>query len=64
MNDDYDVQLRLALADRDDPKTISRLFVPGRNGLVRLDNVVKIHSEVTASRIDRVDRQRTRRWRR
>jgi hydrophobic/amphiphilic exporter-1 (mainly G- bacteria), HAE1 family len=58
MNDDYDVQLRLALADRDDPKTISRLFVPGRNGLVRLDNVVKIHSEVTASRIDRVDRQR------
>lgn len=58
MNDDYDVQLRLALADRDDPQTISRLFVPGRNGLVRLDNVVKIHSEQTASRIDRVDRQR------
>lgn len=58
MNDDYDVQLRLALADRDDPQTISRLFVPGRNGLVRLDNVVKIHSQQTASRIDRVDRQR------
>ncbi len=58
MNDDYDVQLRLAAADRGDPRTISRLYVPGRNGLVRLDNLVTIHEEKTASRIDRVDRQR------
>jgi len=58
MNDDYDVQLRLAAADRNDPQTISRLYVPGRNGLVRLDNLVKIHQEKTASRIDRLDRQR------
>ena len=58
MNDDYDVQLRLAAADRSDPRTIARLYVPGRNGLVRLDNLVTIHEEKTASRIDRVDRQR------
>lgn len=58
MNDDYDVQLRLALEDRNDPQTISRLYVPGRDGLVRLDNLVRIHPEQTASRIDRVDRQR------
>ena len=58
MNDDYDVQLRLAAADRNDPKTVARLFVPGRNGLVRLDNVVQIRQERTASRIDRLDRQR------
>ncbi len=58
MNDDYDVQLRLAAADRGDPHTIARLYVPGRNGLVRLDNLVTIQEEQTASRIDRVDRQR------
>jgi HAE1 family hydrophobic/amphiphilic exporter-1 len=59
VNDDYDVQLRLAEGDRNDPATISRLYVPGRGGaLVRLDNLVRIHPEQTASRIDRVDRQR------
>jgi HAE1 family hydrophobic/amphiphilic exporter-1 len=58
MNDDYDVQLRLVAADRGDSASIARLYVPGRNGLVRLDNLVTIHPEKTASRIDRVDRQR------
>lgn len=61
MNEDYDVELRLADGGRNDPETISRLFVPGRNGqgdLVRLDNLVQIVPGVTASRIDRVDRQR------
>ncbi len=58
MNEDYDVQLRLVAADRGDSASIARLYVPGRNGLVRLDNLVTIHPEKTASRIDRVDRQR------
>ena len=59
VNDDYDVQLRLAEGDRNDPTTISRLYVPRENGgLVRLDNLVKIVPGTTASRIDRLDRQR------
>jgi HAE1 family hydrophobic/amphiphilic exporter-1 len=59
VNDDYDVQLRLAEGDRSDPTTISRLYVPRENGaLVRLDNLVKIVPGTTASRIDRLDRQR------
>jgi len=59
VNDDYDVQLRLAEGDRNDPTTISRLYVPRVNGaLVRLDNLVKIVPGTTASRIDRLDRQR------
>jgi HAE1 family hydrophobic/amphiphilic exporter-1 len=59
VNEDYDVQLRLSEADRMDAKTIARLFVSRQgNGLVRLDNVVKIVPATTASRIDRLDRQR------
>src|SRR5204862_6972235 len=59
VNDDYDVQLRLAEGGRNDPTTISRLYVPRQaGGLVRLDNLVKIVPGTTASRIDRLDRQR------
>src|SRR5262249_44382450 len=60
MNEDYDVQVRLKESDRADAGTIARLFVPrqGRAGLVRLDNVVKVVPAKTASRIDRLDRQR------
>lgn len=59
VNEDYDVQVRLAEHDRTDVKEIAALFVPRRDGgLVRLDNVVKIVSGKTASRIDRLDRQR------
>jgi HAE1 family hydrophobic/amphiphilic exporter-1 len=59
MNEDYDVQVRLAEHDRTDVKEIASLFVPRRDGgLVRLDNVVKIVQGKTASRIDRLDRQR------
>ncbi|HEV8573819.1 MAG TPA: efflux RND transporter permease subunit, partial [Dehalococcoidia bacterium] len=59
VNDDYDVQLRLVEGDRNSPESISRLFVPSkRGGLVRLDNLVKITPAKTASRIDRLDRQR------
>ena len=59
MNEDYDVTLRLADGGRNDAETISGLFVPDKNGsLVRLDNVVRITQQFSASRIDRLDRQR------
>ncbi len=59
VNDDYDVQLRLEAADRSRGEDLGRLFVPSRDaGLIRLDNVVEIIPGYTASRIDRLDRQR------
>ena len=59
VNEEYDVQLRLEERDRSDAGTISRLYVPRRSGgLVRLDSVVTIEEGQTASRIDRLDRQR------
>jgi HAE1 family hydrophobic/amphiphilic exporter-1 len=59
VNEEYDVQLRLTAQDREDPDTISRLFVPrAGSGLVRLDNLVKVEPAQSASRIDRLDRQR------
>jgi HAE1 family hydrophobic/amphiphilic exporter-1 len=58
-NEDYDVQLRLVARDRGDTPAISRLFVSPREGnMVRLDNLVRIESALSASRIDRLDRQR------
>jgi HAE1 family hydrophobic/amphiphilic exporter-1 len=64
VNDTYDVQLRLTDGERNDPTTISRLYVPGQGGkLVRLDNLVRIVPAMTASRIDRSDRQRESRLR-
>jgi HAE1 family hydrophobic/amphiphilic exporter-1 len=59
LNQEYDVQLRLSLPDREDTATISRLYVPNASaGLVRLDNLVQVESAQSASRIDRLDRQR------
>jgi hydrophobic/amphiphilic exporter-1 (mainly G- bacteria), HAE1 family len=59
VNDDYDVQLRLAQGRRNDPEAIMELFVPSsRGGLVRLDNLVQLEEKTTASRVDRLDRQR------
>jgi HAE1 family hydrophobic/amphiphilic exporter-1 len=59
VNDDYDVQLRLAEGERNDPASILRLTVPSASGhLVRLDNFVTLSEETTASRVDRLDRQR------
>jgi HAE1 family hydrophobic/amphiphilic exporter-1 len=59
VNEEYDVQLRLSKADREDSDTISRLYVPRVGaGLVRLDNLVNIETARSASRIDRLDRQR------
>ena len=59
VNEDYDVQLRLTEADRNEAVDVGRLFVPRRNGgLVRLDNLVRVAPARTATRIDRLDRQR------
>ena len=69
INEDYDVTLRLVEADRTDPDTISRLYVErtrgagtaaaaGASNLVRLDSLVTLVRGQTASRIDRLDRQR------
>ncbi|MBZ0157132.1 MAG: efflux RND transporter permease subunit [Alphaproteobacteria bacterium] len=59
VNEDYDVQLRLREEDRADPSIIGRLFVSRNDGsLVRLDNVARIEEVKSASRIDRLDRQR------
>jgi hydrophobic/amphiphilic exporter-1 (mainly G- bacteria), HAE1 family len=64
VNDEYDVQLRLTDGDRNDPNTISRLYVPRQGGsLARLDNLVHITPALAASRIDRSDRQREARLR-
>jgi HAE1 family hydrophobic/amphiphilic exporter-1 len=59
MNEDYDVQVRVQDGGRNDVATIARLFVPRQDGgLVRLDNLVQLVPTNTASRIDRLDRQR------
>ncbi|MBN8249902.1 MAG: efflux RND transporter permease subunit, partial [Verrucomicrobia bacterium] len=59
MNEDYDVTLRLDESDRLDGDVIAGLFVPDQAGrLVRLDNLVRLVPTETASRIDRLDRQR------
>ncbi len=59
VGDDYDVQIRLADGMRNDREAITRLHVPrAGGGLVRLDNVVDVVEGQTASRIDRLDRQR------
>lgn len=59
VNEDYDVQLRLREEDRADPDAIGRLYVPGEGGgLVRLDSVAAIERVQSATRVDRLDRQR------
>jgi len=59
VNYNYDVSLRLAERDRDNPSKIPLLFVPrSGGGLARLDNLVRFEPANTASRIDRLDRQR------
>lgn len=59
VNDDYDVQLRLTEGQRNDPAAILRLYVPTTGGkLVQLGNFVTLEEETTASRVDRLDRQR------
>jgi HAE1 family hydrophobic/amphiphilic exporter-1 len=57
--EEYDVEIRLTGADRNSPETVSKLYVPSRQGgLVRLDNLVQLKEDVTAFRIEALDRQR------
>lgn len=59
LNEDYDVQLRLIEQDRNDPGSLNRLFVPGRNNQpVRLDSIARYVPTTSPSRVDRLDRQR------
>lgn len=59
LNEDYDVQLRLAEQNRNTSDAIAQLYVPSQTGaLIRLDNLVRLESTPSASRIDRLDRQR------
>jgi len=58
-NEDYDVALRLREEDRADPATIGRLVVSREGGgVAQLDSVARIERVESASRIDRLDRQR------
>lgn len=59
LDEEYDVRMRLRAEDRTDVNTFGGLLVP-RGGArpVRLDNLVQIREGKSASRIDRVDRQR------
>ncbi|MCC6406952.1 MAG: efflux RND transporter permease subunit [Planctomycetes bacterium] len=59
LGEEYDVQLRLEERDRADPGRIAELWVPSQNGgLARIDNLVELRPAISASRIDRLDRQR------
>ena len=58
-NEDYEVQLRLFEADRASVDAISGLYVPAQDGrVVPLRSLVDFEKVLTASRIDRIDRQR------
>ncbi|MBL9078598.1 MAG: efflux RND transporter permease subunit [Planctomycetes bacterium] len=59
LDEEYDVRLRLRPEDRTGPERFGELLVARQNGeTVRLDNLVDILPATTASRIDRLDRQR------
>ncbi|MBK8101214.1 MAG: efflux RND transporter permease subunit [Planctomycetes bacterium] len=59
LDEEYDVRLRLRPQDRTDPRRIEQLLVPRTSGPpVRLDNLVRLAPAQSASRIDRMDRQR------
>ena len=57
--EDYDVEIRLAGADRNSQRTVSKLYVPSKKvGMVRLDSVVRMREGMSAYRIEALDRQR------
>jgi HAE1 family hydrophobic/amphiphilic exporter-1 len=59
VNEDYDVQLRLAQGSRNDVRAIERLYLPRKGGgIVPLSNVATLTTALTAGRIDRSDRER------
>jgi HAE1 family hydrophobic/amphiphilic exporter-1 len=58
-NEEYMVQLRLREEDRADPATIGDLYVPREDGgIVQIGSVARVEQVKSASRIDRLDRQR------
>jgi HAE1 family hydrophobic/amphiphilic exporter-1 len=60
VNEDYDVQIRLAEADRTQSEAVGGLYLPRRGGgLVQLRNLARVRLANAPSRIDRFDRQRT-----
>ena len=57
--EDYDVEIRLAGADRNNAATVSKLYAPSNKlGIVRLDSVVRMREGMSAYRIEALDRQR------
>jgi HAE1 family hydrophobic/amphiphilic exporter-1 len=58
-NEQYEVRLRLMEKDRNRPDIIHQLKLPTQNaGLVELSSVASVENVLSASRIDRLDRQR------
>ncbi len=58
-NEDYDVELRLLSKDRDRPDIVENLYLPGKGGtLVEVGNIARLSPIKSASRVDRMDRQR------
>ncbi len=56
----YDVRMRLEAHDRDRPELLGTLLLPRQGGgTVELENLATVEKASAASRIDRVDRQRT-----
>lgn len=59
LDEEYDVRLRLREDDRRRAQRIGELLIgKPEGGVVRLDNLVQIDAANSASRIDRLDRQR------
>jgi HAE1 family hydrophobic/amphiphilic exporter-1 len=56
----YDIRMRLAEGDRNDPNSIEKLYVRNRQGeLVELRNLVRIETGAAPSEITRTNRQRS-----
>ncbi|HEY4330072.1 MAG TPA: efflux RND transporter permease subunit, partial [Phycisphaerae bacterium] len=69
IGEEYDVQLRLEVKDRLNSRQVETLYIPrpagaartenGEQQLVELSNIATVSNVPSASRIDRLDRQRT-----
>jgi HAE1 family hydrophobic/amphiphilic exporter-1 len=63
VNEDYDVELRLAPGSRNDRPAVERLHLVGKDAqgkaqLIPLSNLTRLEPAETAGRIDRLDRER------
>jgi HAE1 family hydrophobic/amphiphilic exporter-1 len=57
--EDYDVEIRLAGADRSSAAMVNKLYVPSSKvGMVRIDSVMRMREGMSAYRIEALDRQR------